>query len=63
VSNHLPGADQKIGFDKYDIAGHLGNAVDIVRWEKCKKPTIESDDRFVGICLWLSNPANFTVTA
>jgi len=27
---HLPGADQKIVFDKFHIAQHLGNAVDLV---------------------------------
>ena len=64
VRNHLPDADQKIVFDKYHIAGHLGEAVDRVRREERKNPTVEGDDRLLGTkYLWLRNPANFTDAA
>jgi transposase len=59
VKNHLPDADQKIVFDKYHIAGYLGDAVDRVRRQERKDPN--SDDRLIGTkYLWLRNPGNFT---
>jgi transposase len=64
VRNHLPDADQKIVFDKYHIAGHLGGAVDRVRRQERKSPLVEGDERLVGTkYLWLRNPANFTDAA
>jgi transposase len=64
VRNHLPDADKKIVFDKYHIAGHLGDAVDRVRRQERKSPVMEEDDRLVGTkYLWLRNPANFTDAA
>jgi transposase len=59
--NHLPDADQKIVFDKYHIAGHLGAAVDQVRRKENKDPAV---DCLVGTkYLWLRNPDNFTQAA
>jgi transposase len=59
--NHLPDADQKIVFDKYHIAGHLGDAVDRVRRKENKDPAV---DCLVGTkYLWLRNPDNFTQAA
>lgn len=59
--NHLPDADQKIVFDKYHIAGHLGDAVDRVRRKENKDPAV---DCLVGTkYLWLRNPDNFAQDA
>jgi transposase len=64
VTNHLTDADQKIVFDKYHIAGHLGEAVDRVRRQERKDPDADIDDRLIGTkYLWLRNPKNFTAVA
>jgi transposase len=61
VRKHLAEADEKIVFDKYHIAGHLGDAVDRVRREERKNPVAEEDQLLVGTkYLWLRNPKNFT---
>jgi transposase len=62
VNKHLPDANQKIVFDKFHIAGHLGEAVDRVRREERKNPT--ADDSLIGTkYLWLRNPESFTAEA
>jgi transposase len=64
VRANVPNADEKIVFDKYHIASHLGNAVDRVRRGENKKLRSEGDDRLVGSKYdWLTNPANFTAKA
>jgi len=64
VRNHLPKADDKIVFDKYHIASHLGDAVDRVRRQERKTLADVGDDRLIGTKhLWLRNPGNFTDAA
>jgi transposase len=64
VRNHLPDADSKIVFDKYHIASHLGNAVDLVRRQERRILAEVGDERLVGTkYLWLRNPGNFTDAA
>jgi transposase len=64
VRANVPQADEKIVFDKYHIASHLGNAVDLVRRGENKALRREGDDRLVGSKYdWLTNPDNFTTTA
>ena len=61
VSNNLPDADQKIVFDKYHVASHLGNAVDLVRRQEHKILNSEGDVSLIGTKYkWLRNPDNFT---
>lgn len=61
VRAHLKDADSKIVFDKFHIAGHLGDAVDKVRREERRVLEPEGDVRLVGTkYAWLRNPANFT---
>jgi len=59
VREHLPGSANKIVFDKYHIAKHLGEAVDRVRRREQKALKAEGDDRLTGTKYqWLRNPAN-----
>jgi len=61
VRKHIPEADRKIVFDKFHIAGHLGEAVDKVRRKEKKLLAAEGDLRLVGTKYdWLRNPGNFT---
>lgn len=60
VRAHLSEADRKIVFDKFHIAGHLGEAVDKVRRQETRVLVGEGDNRLVGTKYdWLRNPANF----
>jgi transposase len=64
VLAHLPGAEKKIVFDKFHIAGHLGEAVDKVRRAERKSLAAEGDTRLVGTKYqWLRNPGKFTAEA
>jgi transposase len=64
VRANVPNAEEKIVFDKYHIASHLGNAVDLVRRGENKALRSAGDDRLVGSKYdWLTNPANFTAKA
>jgi len=64
VRANVPDADSKIVFDKYHIASHLGNAVDLVRRQENKQLRLSGDDRLVGTKYdWLTNPENFTTAA
>ena len=62
LKEHLPEAEKKIVFDKFHIAGHLGEAVDKVRRGENKVLRASGDDRLVGSKYdWLRNPINFSV--
>jgi transposase len=57
VRDHLPGGEDKIVFDKFHIAQHLGEAVDRVRRREHKELKAEGDDRLTGTKYdWLRNP-------
>ena len=61
VCNHPPDADQKIVFDKYHIARHLGDSVDHVNRQERNKPVVQGYEPLVSTkYLWLRNPADFT---
>jgi transposase len=58
VQEHLAESANKIVFDKYHIAKHLGEAVDRVRRREQKGLKAEGDDRLTGTKYqWLRNPA------
>jgi transposase len=58
VGEHLPGAAEKIVFDKFHIAQHLGEAVGQVRRKEHKTLKAAGDERLVGTRYeWLKNPA------
>jgi transposase len=55
---HVPGAAEKIAFDKFHVAKHLGDAVDQVRRVEHRELKREGDDRLTRTkYLWLSHPA------
>ncbi len=61
VRQHVPDADAKITYDKFHVAGHLGDAVDRVRRGENKQLRAEGDDRLVGTKYqWLRHPDHFT---
>jgi transposase len=61
VKVHLADADQKIVFDKFHVAMHLGEAVDKVRRQENKELRAAGDHRLVGTkYAWLRNPDNQT---
>jgi transposase len=56
--NHLPEAQGKIVFDKFHIAKHLSEAVDLVRRRENKQLRAAGDDRLSGTRYdWLRHPA------
>jgi len=56
--NHLPEAQGKIVFDKFHIAKHLSEAVDLVRRRENKQLRAAGDDRLTGTRYdWLRHPA------
>ncbi len=58
VSEHLPEGQQKIVYDKFHIAKHLGEAVDKVRRKENQTLRAAGDDRLTGTRYdWLRNPA------
>jgi len=60
VRMHVPGAEDKIVYDKFHIAKHLGEAVDRVRRAENKVLRAQGDERLVGSKYqWLRNPDNF----
>jgi len=60
VRAHLPGAADKIVYDKFHVAKQLGEAVDQVRRAENKVLRAAGDDRLVGSKYqWLRNPDNF----
>ena len=55
---HLPEADRKIVFDKFHIAKHLSEAVDLVGRREHKQLQAAGDDRLAGTRYdWLRHPA------
>jgi transposase len=57
VRQHLAEADEKIVFDKFHVAKHLGEAVDRVRRKEHKVLKAEGDERLTGTKYdWLRNP-------
>ena len=58
VREHVAESENKIVFDKFHIAQHLGEAVDRVRRREHKQLKAEGDDRLTGTKYdWLRNPA------
>lgn len=61
IRQHVPQAEDKIVYDKFHVAKHLGEAVDRVRRAENKMLRAAGDDRLVGSKYqWLRNPDNFT---
>jgi transposase len=59
VRGHLPKAEEKLVFDKFHIAKHLGEAVDRVRRREHRVLKAEGDERLKGTKYdWLRNPAS-----
>jgi len=57
TESHVPGAHEKIAFDKFHVAQHLGRAVDQVRRAEHKGLRAGGDDRLKGTrYLWLRHP-------
>nr|VFK43713.1 MAG: transposase [Candidatus Kentron sp. TC] len=44
----IPGAEEKIAFDKFHVAKYLGEAVDRVRWQEHKAPMPEGREDLKG---------------
>jgi transposase len=64
TKEHLPDADEKIVFDKFHVAGHLGKAVDKVRRGENKELREGGDDRLVGTKYdWLQGRDKFDAQA
>lgn len=60
VQDHIPGAEDKIAFDKFHIAQHLGDAVDKVRRQEHKALTSSGRETLKGTkYLWLAHPDSF----
>jgi transposase len=58
---YVPGADEKIVFDKFHISKHLNEAVDKVRRHEHKELRSAGDDSLKGTKYsWLKNPTNFS---
>jgi transposase len=61
---HVPGAAQKIVFDKFHIAQHANEAVDKVRRHENRALHAEGRDWLVGTKFdWLRHPGRFTLAA
>lgn len=57
TQEYIPDADDKIAFDKFHVAKHLGDAVDKVRRQEHKQRSSEGDDTLKGTkYLWLKHP-------
>jgi transposase len=55
---HLPDAERKIVFDKFHLAKHLSEAVDLVRRRENRQLKAGGDDRLAGTRYdWLRHPA------
>jgi transposase len=60
TKEHLPDADEKIVFDKFHVAKHLGEGVDKVRRGENKQLCEAKDNRLVGTKFdWLKGRAKF----
>jgi len=63
IRAHLPGAEQKVVFDKFHIAQYLGEAVDLVRRAEQKSLKAIGDNRLTGTRYqWLKNPKRLKPT-
>ncbi len=62
--DHVPDAREKIAFDKFHVAKHLGDGVDKVRREEHRE-LLEAEDRTLTGTkyLWLRNPEKMTTAA
>lgn len=61
TQEYVPGADEKIVFDKFHISKNLNEAVDKVRRREHKELKSAGDERLTGSKYsWLKNPANFS---
>ena len=59
--NNVPGADQKMVFDRFHIMRHIVDAVDKVRKQEHKTLMKTGDDTLTrSKYLWLTNPENMT---
>ena len=64
IRANVPGADQKIVFDKFHIAKHLNAAIDRVRRQEHKALRAVGDRSLVGTKhQWLRNPRSFSADA
>ncbi len=60
----IPGAEEKIVFDRFHIAKHLNEAVDRVRRAEHRELLARRDERLVGTkYAWLRNPESFAADA
>lgn len=58
---HVPGAEDKIAFDRFHVAKLLGEAVDQVRRQEHKQLRTQGRDDLTGSrYVWLTDPANMT---
>lgn len=61
TQEYVPGAEEKIAFDKFHVAKHLGNAVDKVRRREHKALVEQGCYDLKGTrYLWLRNPENLS---
>jgi transposase len=61
TQQHVPGAEEKIAFDKFHVAQHLSEAVDRVRRQEHRVLLPQGDERLKGSkYLWLVNPDHFS---
>ena len=59
TTQYVPDAQEKIAFDKFHVAGHLGDAVDRVRRAEHRRLAGADDQRLKGSRYrWLTNPEN-----
>lgn len=62
--DHVPQASEKIAFDKFHVAKHLGDAVDKVRREEHRELQEAEDGTLTGTkYLWLRNPEKMSSAA
>jgi transposase len=61
VMEYVPFAEQRICFDKFHVAKHLGDAVDKVRRGEVREQVAQGDHALVGTRYdWLRDPTHFT---
>jgi transposase len=64
VEHHIPGAQEKIAFDRFHVAQHLSRAVDQVRRAEHRALSEDGDSRLKGTrYLWLHGPATMSKEA
>jgi transposase len=61
VKEYVPFAEERICFDKFHVAKHLGDAVDKVRRGEVREQVAQGDRSLVGTRYdWLQDPSHFT---